>query len=245
MMKTDNGAPFFGKDFADFMNSCGMRHRGITPLWPQANGEVERLMRNMKKLVKSAGVEQRDWKAELNKFLLNYRAAPHSTTGLTPGELLFGRKIRTKLPKVPEKRTHDKLAEIDLKKNSKARRTLIIHRRNAAPHTFQKGDSVLLKRHSRLSHESAYELVPYTVTRVQGTAITAERDGKRILRNAWFFKRIQRSQQHSPTTVYWYDYTLMNTSQGHSMQPSSPPRSSTSTDSSEPPPPNARRNQDR
>ena len=29
-----------------------------------------------------------------------YRSTPHSTTGLSPAELLFGRKIRTKLPQL-------------------------------------------------------------------------------------------------------------------------------------------------
>lgn len=31
-------------------------------------------------------------------FLRHYRATPHSTTGKTPAELLFGRKLCTTLP---------------------------------------------------------------------------------------------------------------------------------------------------
>ena len=32
-------------------------------------------------------------------FLFYYRTTPHSVTGISPGELLMGRKLRDKLPK--------------------------------------------------------------------------------------------------------------------------------------------------
>ena len=35
---------------------------------------------------------------ELNRFLLAYRSMPHSTTGKSPAELLFRRKLTTKMP---------------------------------------------------------------------------------------------------------------------------------------------------
>ena len=33
----------------------------------------------------------------MDNFLMMYRGAPHSTTGVSPAELLFRRRIRTKL----------------------------------------------------------------------------------------------------------------------------------------------------
>ena len=36
-------------------------------------------------------------------MLGNYRATPHATTGAIPAELLFGRKLRIKLPEQPSK----------------------------------------------------------------------------------------------------------------------------------------------
>ena len=57
-----------------------------TPLWPSANGEVERENRS---LLKAMGVSQ----AKVNKFLLAYRSTNHSTTGVSPAELLFRRKL--------------------------------------------------------------------------------------------------------------------------------------------------------
>ena len=44
--------------------------------------------------------EKKDWRSELNKFLLAYRFTAHTTAGKSPAELLHGRQICTKLLEV-------------------------------------------------------------------------------------------------------------------------------------------------
>ena len=83
------------KEFKLLSAELGFRHQKITPYWPRANAEVERFMRTGKKVVKTATIENKYWKQELNCFLRNYRATPHSTT---PATLLFGRPLAVKLP---------------------------------------------------------------------------------------------------------------------------------------------------
>ena len=39
-------------------------------------------------------------KNELNKYLLQYHDTPHPTTGLSPAEMLYNHRIRTKLPQI-------------------------------------------------------------------------------------------------------------------------------------------------
>jgi hypothetical protein len=73
-----------------FANYLGFHHRRITPLWPKANGEAERFMRTIGKVIKAAQIDK-NWKQELYKFLRNYRATPHSTTGVPPAQALFGK----------------------------------------------------------------------------------------------------------------------------------------------------------
>lgn len=97
---TDNGPQFVSQHFKDFMLDNGIVHHRTTPLWPQANGEVERQNRSILKRVRIAHAEGRDWKAELDKFLVMYRNTPHTTTGVSPSQLLFGHKLRTKLPEL-------------------------------------------------------------------------------------------------------------------------------------------------
>ena len=97
-MKTDNGAQFISDEMEKFSQDNGIEHRTSTPLWPQANGEVERQNRSLLKVMRIAQAEKEDWRRELLKFLIAYRTTPHTTTGESPAKLLYGREIRTKLP---------------------------------------------------------------------------------------------------------------------------------------------------
>ena len=76
-LKTDNGSPFDGGDFQKYMNLMGIHHRRITPLWPCANGETERFMRTVKKVIMET---PQNWKQEMFKLLLDYRTTSHTTT---------------------------------------------------------------------------------------------------------------------------------------------------------------------
>ena len=88
------------EEFEVFLTGHGIEHRKSTPLWPQANGEVERQNRTLLKSLKIADAEGKRWKEELNKFLLAHRTTPHSSTGATPAFLMFGRELKTKLPEL-------------------------------------------------------------------------------------------------------------------------------------------------
>ncbi|XP_038121457.1 uncharacterized protein K02A2.6-like [Culex quinquefasciatus] len=94
----DNGRQFVSSEFDNYCKQRGITLNRTTPYWPQENGLTERQNRSMMKRLKiSQGLKQ-DWKEELRKYLLMYYSTPHSTTGKTPSELLYGRTIRTKLP---------------------------------------------------------------------------------------------------------------------------------------------------
>ena len=51
----------------------------------------------MLQTLRAAHLENKNWQQELFLFLRNYRATPHSNTGVSPAELLFGRKLVVKL----------------------------------------------------------------------------------------------------------------------------------------------------
>ena len=93
----------------EYLDEMGIKHRLTTPLWPRANGEVERQNRSLLKAMRVAHAEGRDWRLELNKFLLAYHSTPHTTTGRSPAELLYGRKITAKLPEVADLEASEEL----------------------------------------------------------------------------------------------------------------------------------------
>ena len=95
---TDRGLPYSGHEFAKYCEWMGVEHRTTTPEDAQANGFAEAFVKILVKLVHTALVEKRDPRKMVSSYLMAYRATPNKVTGRTPAELLFNRKIRTKLP---------------------------------------------------------------------------------------------------------------------------------------------------
>ncbi|XP_068697108.1 uncharacterized protein [Montipora foliosa] len=85
-----------------YLNEMGIRRGLTTTLWPRANEEVERQNRSLLKAMVAVQVEKKDWRSELNKYLLAYRSTPHTITGKSPTKLLYGRKLSTRLPEVAD-----------------------------------------------------------------------------------------------------------------------------------------------
>ena len=89
IVKSDNGPAFQGGEFHKYAQYLGFTHRKITPYHPRANGECERFMRTLGKVVRIAATESQPVNQILCRFLIRYRATPHSTTGIAPANALF------------------------------------------------------------------------------------------------------------------------------------------------------------
>nr|XP_055067975.1 uncharacterized protein K02A2.6-like [Misgurnus anguillicaudatus] len=94
---TDNGPQFTAAEFSAFLKSRDIDHVRTPVYHPAANGAIERFHRVLKSCIQSAIIELKPWKMAVTEFLHVYRATPHFTTGVTPFELLHGRKMRTRL----------------------------------------------------------------------------------------------------------------------------------------------------
>ena len=95
-MVTDNGPQFRSEEFEQFMRSNGIRHQCTPPYHPATNGQVERMVQELKKSLKSKPSD-RSWSHQVSLVLLHYRTTPHSVTSKTPAELLIKRQPRTRL----------------------------------------------------------------------------------------------------------------------------------------------------
>lgn len=187
---TDNGPPFSGVEFERFAESLGFKHQKITPLWPQANGEVERVMRTLNKAIQIASVEGTPRMRVITEYLRNYRATPHTTTGKTPAELLFKRSIRVRLPEYSVPESDDQLRERDAAQ--KARMKHYADGKQATSSTIDIGDMVLVRQKRQNKTTPPFDPVPYVVERRHGTQVTARRPGHMITRNVSFFKQIPK-----------------------------------------------------
>ena len=91
---SDNGTCFTSDLFKTFLKKNGVKHVCSAPYHPSSNGLAERAVQVLKRgLKKMAGgtIETR-----VSRLLAAYRVTPHSTTGVSPAELMFNRKVRTR-----------------------------------------------------------------------------------------------------------------------------------------------------
>ena len=91
---SDNGPCFTSGDFRDFMSKCGTRHITTAVYKPSTNGLAERMVQTFKNTLKKS---KEPVGTTIDRFLFNYRCTPHSTTGVSPAELMLGRKLRSRL----------------------------------------------------------------------------------------------------------------------------------------------------
>ncbi|XP_064482841.1 uncharacterized protein K02A2.6-like [Ornithodoros turicata] len=91
--RTDNGPQFCSSEFASFARSYGFRHETSSPRYPRSSGEAERMVRTVKDVMKKSN--------DVLLALLSYRNSP-VPTGLSPAQLLMGRRFNTRLPVLPD-----------------------------------------------------------------------------------------------------------------------------------------------
>ena len=96
-LKTDNAANLVSQKLEEFLAEHSVKRKRTIPYWLTANGEIKRQNRTLLKAMRAVQVEGKSRSRELQKFFLAYRSIPHATTGVSPAEQLFGRKIHTNL----------------------------------------------------------------------------------------------------------------------------------------------------
>ena len=181
IIRTDNGPPFNGEDFRLYAERTGFKHRKITPLWPRANGEVERFMGTVKKTVKVTIAQHGDWQQELRNFLLAYRVAPAT--------LLFGQPIHTYLPEIGRKNND---TEVRVKDASSKLKMKCNHdqKRYVKPIHLEVGDDVIVQDDTIKRSVPPYKPQILQVVRKKGSLVVAESDNYTITRNVSHFKKV-------------------------------------------------------
>ena len=145
-------------------------------------------MRTIGKVCKCAQVDGKAWKQELYRFLRNYRATPHTSTGLPPATVLNGVPLKTKLPHVfntqDDKllRQKDQSAKNSMKEHAEARR-------NTRRSDIKVGDKVLLKNVTQTGKlVPKFQQQPFEVIKRKGVMVTAQRGQEIKSRNVSHFR---------------------------------------------------------
>ena len=179
-----------------FANQQGYKHKFVTPVWPRANGMVERFNRGMKEAVQTARLDGKNCKDAAMDYVAMYRATPHSATKVSPfASMHRGREMRTKLP-LPNPRQPDDTIDRDQYERYRHKMTV----KNKGEHRLQVGDQVLVAQKKRNKFTPAFDPQAYLVVGVKGSMVTARRGNQVITRNASMFKRVRSEEQDTKGT---------------------------------------------
>ena len=166
VLVSDNGSAFVSEEFQMFVKRSSIQHITSAPYHPASNGLAERGVRSFKEaLKKSSG----DVETRLASFLFAYRLTPHSTTGVSPAELLLGRRPRSLLDSL-----HSDLAS----KVSKCQeRQKAAHDKHAKARSFVTGDRVYIR-----SFGGSPDWIPGVVTGVTKLALLVKLGNGKVVR---------------------------------------------------------------
>ena len=92
-LRTDNGPQFISREFIDKCTDNNIELEVSDPYYPISNGHAEKMVGVAKSLIKKS-----DNTEELKMMLQIYNSTPSMTTGVSPAEMLIGRRMRTSLP---------------------------------------------------------------------------------------------------------------------------------------------------
>ena len=135
LLVSDNGTCFTS---TDFLSKNGIRHVTSAPYHAASNGLAERAVQTFKRMMKKC--PEGTLTAKVARVLFSYRVTPHTTTGLSPAELLLGRKLRCTLDSI-----HPDLSRKVMKKQEQQTKD---HNKKAKGRWFKTGDSVLTQNFS-------------------------------------------------------------------------------------------------
>ncbi|XP_055604878.1 uncharacterized protein K02A2.6-like [Uranotaenia lowii] len=178
-LKADN-APQISSDCEEFREFCstnGIKLLNTIPYWPQSNGEeLGKIRRN-----------------ELRLYLLTYHSSKHPTTGKSPGEMMFGRPIKSKLPAISNFPEDEEVRERDALIKEKGR-DYSGRKRHAKESDIRQGDVVLAKRvrkANKLDTEFSNEEFVVQCKEGTDTLIQSKLTGKKYRRSLTHLKKIE------------------------------------------------------
>ena len=138
---TDNGPSLVSEEFEAWLKRNGIRHKTSPPYHPATNGLAERAVQTVKRGVKK--MKSGTLSDKIARFLFAYRNTPHSTTGVSPAELLMGRKLRSPLDLLKP--------DLHFRVEGRQEKQKQYHDKSSRQRSFAIGDLVFVNNFSRSS----------------------------------------------------------------------------------------------
>ncbi|RMC02404.1 hypothetical protein DUI87_21574 [Hirundo rustica rustica] len=194
---SDQGTHFTSKVIKSLAEALGIRWEYHTPWHPQSSGQVERMNQTLKAQLSKLMLETRmTWIKCLPLALLNIRTQPHSGSGLSPFEMLYGMPYEHGMPvghpRVEDCQIQSYIVVINKNLQELRKRGLVAQSTplGFAIHKIQPGDRVFIRAWKEAPLSSHWE-GPFLVLLTTDTAVrTAEKGWTHC-------SRVKKVEQHS------------------------------------------------
>ena len=91
ILHSDQGRNFESTILCQTLEAFGVTKSHTTAYHPAGDGLLERFNRSLLRMLQAYTQQHSDWEKYLHFVLYAYRTATHSSTGVSPFELMFGR----------------------------------------------------------------------------------------------------------------------------------------------------------
>lgn len=132
---SDNGSQFVAAEFQSFCRMNGIRHIQIAPYHPSSNGLAERAVKVFKQGIRK--LTEGTVNDRIARSLFQYRITPHTTTGVSPAEMLMGRRLRSRLDLLKP--------SVEQRVEEKQRQQQADHDKHCRMRSFSEGEKVFVK----------------------------------------------------------------------------------------------------
>jgi hypothetical protein len=199
---TDQGTNFLSNLFKSVCKFLKIKKVQTCAFTPRSNGQLEKSHRGLAEYLRHyVNADQTNWDEWLDYATFTYNTTPHSTTGLTPFELIYGRKAD--LPSAvrrepqPMYNFEDYVSELRFRLQAShaiARQSIKTKKeiskryydKNAKPVQFNVGDLVLLKKVNKENKLSSLYEGPYKISDInspENSTIVMKRRSVRVNNN--------------------------------------------------------------
>ncbi|XP_021360877.1 uncharacterized protein LOC110455216 [Mizuhopecten yessoensis] len=194
---SDNGPQFGSAEFREFAREYGFEHTTTSPYHAQSNGQVERMVQTVKRLLFKA--------KDPYLALLEYRNTRIDGVEMSPAQMFLGRRLKTPLPATAPLLTTNANTQIYVSLKLRQAR----QQENFNKHAMQKplkpldpGDHVMVKHPAKGTWEAGIVERQHTTPR----SYVVESNGRKYRRNRRYLKQTRARAEVDQT----YDSRTMN-----------------------------------
>ena len=154
-LHTDQGTQFESGLFSNICQLLGIDKTRTTPFRPQSDGQSERNIKTLSRMIAISADDQDNWDEYLPFLAMAYRGTPHETSGFSPNFMMFGREVSVPVDVMLPPCTDDEVNPDDYVTKLKSK---LMYAYTLARKNLKKGAERQMNLYNRRKHGESFNL---------------------------------------------------------------------------------------